>query len=136
MIETLTFSFERQVSAAEFKSLADQTGWAEGRLESDIIRSLEGSFAVLGVWDDDRIVGVLRVISDGVYVAQILDVTVDDTYRGHGIGTEMMHRVLDRYSNIEILMLACGPQETPFYEKFGFRSGIRMSRRSDPLSGR
>ena len=88
----------------------------------------------MGVWDGDRIVGVARVISDGIYVAQILDVIVDKAYRGRSIGSEMMRRVLERCSNIESVTLNCGPDQVNFYEKLGFKSGLRMSRRSIPLT--
>ena len=134
MIESLIFSFDRSLSATEFKTLADQTDWAHGRQDSDIVRSLQNCFAVLGVWDGDRIVGVARVISDGIYVAKILDVIVDGTYRGRGVGSEIMRRVLERCSHIEFVSLNCGSDQVGFYEKLGFKSGVRMSRRSSPLT--
>lgn len=92
MVETLIFSFDRPVSAAEFRSLADQTDWA--REEPDIVLVLQGCFAVLGVWDGDRLIGVARVISDGVYNAQVVDVIVDEAYRARRITFQMHPRYL------------------------------------------
>ena len=128
MTGNLTFSFDRPVSAAQFRSLAEQTGWARGRAESDIVLSLQNSYAVLGVWDEERLIGVVRVISDGKYRALIDDVIVDGAYRSRGIGAQMMRQILDRCADIEELKLGCGPELTGFYAQFGFKPVDQMAR--------
>jgi|ETNmetMinimDraft_16_1059900.scaffolds.fasta_scaffold371304_1 GNAT superfamily N-acetyltransferase len=56
-------------------------------------------------------------------------VIVDEDYRGRGIGSEIMRRVLERCADIQYVSLNCGPDQVEFYEKLGFKSGIRMSRK-------
>lgn len=129
MPEDLKFSFDRPVLANDFCVLADQTDWARGRRKTEIESVLKGCYAVLGVWIEDRLVGVARIISDGVYNAQVLDVIVDEAHRGRGTGSSMMRQIMDRCSNIEVVSLNCGPREVPFYVRIGFKPGQRMSLR-------
>jgi len=121
MAGDLTLSFDRSVSAAQFRRLSEQTGWARGRVEADITFSLQNSFAVLGVWDADHLIGVARIISDGRFRALIDDVIIDEAYRGRGIGAQMMRQILERCSHIEEMKLGCGPEVAGFYAQFGFK---------------
>ena len=123
------------MSAAQFRLLAEQTAWASGRTDAAITASLQDTFAVLGVWDADRLIGVVRVISDGKFRALIDDVIVDEAYRGRGIGTQMMHEVLDRCAHIEELKLGCGPELTDFYARFGFKPVDQMARAGSQTGG-
>ncbi len=129
MLAELDFSFDRPVTAADFRALADQTDWARARDESEIAAALKGCYAILGAWDGDRLVAIVRLISDGVYVAQFLDVIVDRAYRGQGVGSKLVRRALDRCAHIESVTLSCGPEQVPFYQRLGFTEGPRMSRR-------
>ena len=125
-------SFDRVVIPADYARLANQTDWANDRGAPEIRQALQSCHVVLGAWDDARLVGMARVISDGVYVAQIIDLVVDESYRSHGLGSRMMTLLLDRCAEIEVVMLTCGPDQEAFYRRFGFVGGLRMSRRSRP----
>ena len=45
-------------------------------------------------WDDRRVIGCGRVLTDYVYRASIWDVIVDSAYQGQDVGTEIIHRIL------------------------------------------
>ncbi|MGP4042485.1 GNAT family N-acetyltransferase [Gracilibacillus sp. D59] len=42
------------------------------------------------VWDDDKMIAMVRVISDQIMAANIMDLVVDSKYRGKGIGTKLV----------------------------------------------
>ena len=126
----IALSFDRSITPADYSLLADQTDWARGRQESDVRQALQHCHAVLGAWNGSRLVGFARVISDGVYVAQILDLIVDESCRGRGLGSRMIARLLEHCAGIEVVMLTCGSEQERFYQRFGFVGGLRMSRRS------
>ncbi len=48
----------------------------------------------IGAWDGTRLVGVLRMLSDGYLFTFVPEVLVDPAYRGRGIGRELMNRAL------------------------------------------
>ena len=72
---------------------------------------------------DGRIVGMARVISDGYSDAYIQDVTVLNSYRGQGIGRELVYRLAQFCVNRKIgwIGLVAEPGTQGLYEDLGFR---------------
>ena len=46
----------------------------------------------IGAWDGSRLVGALRLLSDGYEWSVVTDIIVDPEYRRRGIGRELMQR--------------------------------------------
>lgn len=78
------------------------------------------SYAVVFVYDEDRIVGVARALSDGVCQAAVYNVALDEEYQGNGIGREMINRLLAQLKGQNVILYT-HPQTVSMYEKFGFR---------------
>ena len=116
----INYSFERPLELQDVQRLLKQTGWASNRDIPGIEKMLANSFLTIGVWDDNRLIGFTRVLGDGIYRALIDDVVVDESYRGKGIGTEMMKILLARLEQIEEVFLRTGKEMVPFYERLGF----------------
>ena len=124
------YSFELPIEPEQLQILFRQTGWAENRSIEGIRTMLEGTAIVLGAWEDDRLIGFARTITDGSYRGLIDDVVVEESRRGQGIGTELMQRLLKRLTEIgvEEIFLRCGREEVTFYQRHGFKKtkGIMM----------
>lgn len=86
--------------------------------EQEII--FNNSYAVVFVYDDDRIVGVARALSDGISQAAIYNVAVRDEYQGYGIGRKMLEKLLEQLKGQNIILYT-HPQTVELYEHFGFR---------------
>ena len=71
-------------------------------------------------WDDGRLVGFGRVISDGVYQAAVYDMAVIPEYQRQGIGTMIMQNILNKISNCNIILYAAIGKEG-FYSTLDFR---------------
>ena len=127
------YSFDRQIELEQLQSLLRQTGWANQRSIEGIEKMLEGTPITLGAWEDGRLVGFVRVITDGIYRALIDDVVVDESKRGTGIGSELMRRVVERLAEVEEVFLRCGEHVVPFYERHGFErsNGVIMDLKKD-----
>jgi GNAT superfamily N-acetyltransferase len=69
------------------------TYWAQGRTESVIRRSIEGSIA-FGVYDGERQVGFARAVTDRATFAWVCDVFIQDSHQGRGLGIWLMRCVL------------------------------------------
>jgi GNAT superfamily N-acetyltransferase len=69
------------------------TYWAQGRTESVIRRSIEGSIA-FGVYDGDQQVGFARAVTDRATFAWVCDVFIRDSHQGRGLGIWLMRCVL------------------------------------------
>ena len=94
---------------------------------------LDGAPLTLGAWEDDHLVGFVRVITDGIYRALIDDVVVEESKRGTGIGSELMQRITERLAGVEEVFLRCGEHVVPFYERHRFErsNGVIMDLKTD-----
>ena len=116
----LTYSFAQIITPADLLPLFAQAGWTANRSSEAIQTLLDHTRVYLGVWDGTRLVGFARAITDDLFRAYIEDVIVDSTYRGQGIGAEIMRHLLTRLAHVEEITLNCEDHLIPFYERFGF----------------
>jgi len=102
-------------------------------------RAFQSSYAVVYVFDSDRLIGLGRALCDGEYHAAVYDVVLLPDYQGRGIGTEIMRRLCDQLP-VENIILFAVPGCERFYEKLGFRKmltamAVLSSAMSKPESG-
>ncbi len=110
---------ERPIPARLVRDLYAQVGWWPERSEADIAGMLVRGVAV-AAWDDDRLVGFARAVSDGRFRAYIEDVVVHEHYRRQGVATDLLERLLDELGAIDVVSLFCHPVLAPLYEPAGF----------------
>lgn len=95
-------------------------------------RGFENSQRVCIAWDESRIIGLVRAISDLVYHAAIYDLVLLPDYQGQGLGRKMMTYLLDGL-DLQTVILYAAPGKEPFYEKLGFvPMKTAMGRFADP----
>lgn len=118
-IEIFTNS-ERPISAKSIKTLYDSEPWWPERSLDDI-ENVFSSHLMIGAWENQRLIGFGRVVSDLRFRAYIEDVLVLEPYRSRGIGTRMLKRILDELEDIDVITLFCRPRLSKYYEKLGFK---------------
>ena len=105
--------------------------WSQTRTMDDVARMLLASDVVvtLAHRSTGRLVGFARVLTDGVYLALILDVIVEPTARGLGLSSLLMETVLNhpKVSLARSVELVCQPELIPFYQRFGFSDQVGRS---------
>ena len=69
--------------------------------------------------DADRVVGFVTAVGDGGLTAFVPLLEVLPAYRGRGIGSELMQRILARLGDRYSVDLVCDPELVPFYERLG-----------------
>ncbi len=98
--------------------------WREAPAWRDVIPAMiRGSFCFLVAREaGGEVVGMGRVISDGVSDAYLQDVVVKRAYRGQGIGREIVRRLTERChaAGITWIGLIAEPGTQAFYEPLGF----------------
>ncbi len=110
--------------AGAFARLFATTGWdPEGRLTAArAAAALARSWYAVAAYDDGRLVGIGRIVGDGVLHALLADVVVDPGYRHRGIGSEIVRRLAAECREQDIMdtQLFCARGKRPFYERLGF----------------
>jgi GNAT superfamily N-acetyltransferase len=76
----------------------------------------------VGAWSGNRLVGSVRVLSDGYFFSTVPEVMVDPEFRKQGIGRELLRRALDAAPG-GVLFLGAQPGNERFFETAGFRRG-------------
>ena len=110
--------------------------WAGGRSLADLERALAATPVVLAAFDGERCVGMIRVLTDGVYRALIEDVIVAPDARGQGWGERLMEAALEHplVRDVELTFLFTGIPD--FYRRFGYIPDPGGMRRSPAKDGR
>lgn len=76
----------------------------------------------IGAWDGPRLVGVVRVLSDGYTFSAIADILVDPQYQRRGIGRTLMQHALASTPDARLLIEA-QPECVQFFERIGCDRG-------------
>jgi ribosomal protein S18 acetylase RimI-like enzyme len=104
-------------AAARADLIADD--FDNGRSPAALRRSFEQSQHVAIARDGDRVVGMARLLSEGVCNAYLVDVWTASSHRRQGIATRMMRLLIDAVPGQHIGLQTDDAQA--LYESVGFR---------------
>lgn len=90
-----------------------------GRSAAALRRSFEQSQHVAFARDDGRVVGMARLLSDGVCNSYLVDVWTHSSYRRRGIASELIRLLLEQVPGQHVGLQTSDAQA--FYESLGFR---------------
>jgi ribosomal protein S18 acetylase RimI-like enzyme len=119
IIEVLT-SIEKPIKANEVIELYKDAGWWNERTEQDMEKMLSQTLAV-GAWENNKLIGFARAITDGVFRAYIEDVVIHSSFNRNGIGTMLIAKLIEELSNIDVISLFCEEDLIAFYNKNEFK---------------
>jgi predicted GNAT family acetyltransferase len=116
----ITFKDDLQdVDWGEVKAKVSEDDFDNGRTSDQLKTSFENSFATCIAYDDDKIIGKARALSDGICNAYIVDVWTYNPYRRQGIASRMMAHLMDQLSGQHVYLFT--EDAVGFYEKLGFK---------------
>ncbi|WP_288395209.1 GNAT family N-acetyltransferase [uncultured Vagococcus sp.] len=114
-----------QIDKSDLEKLYSSVGWAAYTKNLEVLeQAVNHSLQVISAWDEDELVGLIRVIGDGFTIIYVQDILVHPDYQDKKIGTELMTKILDNYPEVrqKVLLTEDAPDVRHFYEKFGFTS--------------
>ena len=82
--------------------------------------SFENTYKVVTAWDNNKIVGAGRMISDGYCYGWIHDIGVLESYRYKGVGKGVMDTLMDEKEPL-LFGLTSSFMAVDFYKKLGFK---------------
>ncbi|TLS36954.1 GNAT family N-acetyltransferase [Pseudalkalibacillus caeni] len=116
----------------ELVNLFETVEW-KGRTKENLQQAFHSSYYVALLYDDNRLIGCGRVISDGVFYGAVYDVIIHPDYQGKGIGRKLMANILSKMDDVNFIHLTTTEGREPFYEKLGLRKHkTAMARYLDP----
>ena len=115
---------KKDLPSDQLHKLFTSVGWAGGAEAPDMINYFNipfiNSTLVISAWDNEQLVGAVRVLSDKFIRSIIYDLVVDPEYHSRGIGTELVKRCIAHFPKSEWLV-GCLKDRASFYEKIGFQ---------------
>ena len=83
---------------------------------------MENSLEILTIWNNNELIGLIRVIGDGETILYIQDLLIRSDYQNQGLGSVLLQKMCDRYKNVrqKVLITDNTDKTNSFYEKNGF----------------
>jgi len=83
-------------------------------------KAFENSQMVVFAFDEEKLIGFGRVISDRAYQAAIYDIAVLPEYQGKKVGATLVNSIVKGIPQCNFILYAA-PGKEAFYEKLNFR---------------
>ena len=107
----------------EIFRLYNSVGWRAYTQNMEALRNgYKNSLLILAAYEDDELLGVVRVVGDGYTIIFIQDLLVFPERRREGVGTALVKEVLKRYPDVRQIELTADDtsEAFAFYKSLGF----------------
>lgn len=107
----------------EILNLYNDVGWCSYTSKPKMLEhAFEHSLKILGAYDGEKLVGIIRAVGDGYSILFIQDILVLTVYQHYGIGKKLLQAMLDLYPDVYQTELATDRTEKTisFYKSCGF----------------
>jgi ribosomal protein S18 acetylase RimI-like enzyme len=125
-LENIVIKTVKSAPRNDLISLYKEAGWWEASPEDnlDFLNHLVNDSAVfVGVFLDEKMIGMGRALSDLVSDAYIQDVTVLKKFRGRGTGKKIIGKLVYelKRKGVDWIGLIAEPGTSSFYKELGFQ---------------
>jgi len=113
----------KRIKAIEENQLAElflSVGWFSGNFPEKLRMAFVNSSRVISAWDDDKLVGLIRCLDDGIWQATIDCLLVNPEYQGRGIASALLKMILDDCKEFLYVDVLPDKDKAQFYLKHGF----------------
>lgn len=107
----------------EIWQLYTQVGWTTYTENMTALeRGYKNSLLVLAAYENEELLGIVRVVGDGATIILVQDILVYPQKQRQGIGTSLLKAVLERYADVRQIQLVTDntPKTVAFYQSLGF----------------
>ncbi|MGE6399810.1 GNAT family N-acetyltransferase [Bacillus cereus] len=124
MNNSINYTIEHPTDFNGLLALYESLGWNSLKLTvNELEQMCKQSWHVIYVFDDKKLVGMGRVISDGVITGIICGVGVLPKYQSSGIGKEIVKRLIHHCEHNKVIpQLMCVENLQSYYESIGFEA--------------
>jgi len=115
---------KKDLPCEELQKMFVAVGWSDNsETPPDVLKNFNKPFInstiVISAWDNEKLVGAVRVLSDKMFRSVIYDLLVLPDYQNKGIGKEMIRRCIEHYPDSEWVVYTSN-EISSYYEKLGF----------------
>lgn len=107
----------------EIKRLYTEVGWSAYTENMQTLeQGYKNSLLVLAAYEDEELLGIIRVVGDGFTIVFVQDILVFPQKQRQGVGTALLKAVLAKYPDVRQIELVTDntPKTVAFYKSLGF----------------
>jgi ribosomal protein S18 acetylase RimI-like enzyme len=119
------YTVNENISLEQLIAIYEDAGWINYLKDtSKLLKAYEASLLNIAAWQGNQLVGIIRIVGDGVSIIYIQDIIVKSSYKRQGIGSALLQMVLDKYKDVrqKVLLTDDSEETRGFYESNGFSS--------------
>ncbi len=102
--------------------LYKDAGWSNYTNNIDMLKlAYDNSLRVVSFWDNNKLIGIIRVVGDGHSIIYIQDLIILTKYQKQGLGSMLMNYVMNAYKDVyqKVLLTENQTSTVKFYESCG-----------------
>jgi GNAT superfamily N-acetyltransferase len=114
---------DKGIELQQLIQLYQSNGWVlYTKSPEDLVNAIKNSLFVLSIWKKEKLIGLIRIIGDGITIIYIQDILVLPEYQNNGLGKVLMNEVLKKYRSVRQKVLLAQNEEylDHFYTSIGF----------------
>ncbi|PDZ16560.1 MULTISPECIES: GNAT family N-acetyltransferase [Bacillus] len=124
MNNSINYTIEHPTNFNGLLTVYESLGWNSLQLTvNELEQMCKQSWYAMYAFDDKKLVGMGRIISDGVITGVICGVCVLPEYEYIGIGKEIVERLIQHCEQNKVIpQLMCVEKLQSYYESIGFQA--------------
>ena len=124
----ISYKINKSISTDEFIGVLTASNLAERRPIDDrecLEGMLKNSNLIVTAWDEKKLIGIARSMTDFHYACYLSDLAVDMNYQSKSIGRQLQIVTQEQLGPKCGLILIAAPASNSYYEHIGFTNNQR-----------
>ena len=117
----IVYRYDAIPNAEQVIELYDKAGLPRPTNDKERIQKMfDNSNLIVTAWDNDKLIGVSRCITDWVWSCYLADLAVDPGYQKSGMGKRLIELTQEKLGEQSMILLLSVPTAFEYYPKVGF----------------
>lgn len=117
----ISYRFDIIPTPDQIVELYDEAGLPRPTTDKNRIKKMyDNSNLIVTAWDDTKLVGVSRSITDWAWSCYLADLAVNPNYKKTGIGKKLIDLTKEKVGDQVMILLLSVPTAMTYYPKVGF----------------
>ncbi len=119
----ITYKNTKEFTEKQLQELFLSVEWSSGHYPEKLVIAMKKYGSVFTAWDQDRLIGLISSMDDGIMTAYVHYLLVNPEYQGKGIGRQLVKMTTEHYKDFLRIVLIAYEKEVKFYKRCGFEAG-------------
>jgi ribosomal protein S18 acetylase RimI-like enzyme len=122
----ITYKTSKKLSPERLYKLYEVVGWTNSvqnkKKHGELIAAVyANSSGVVSAWEGEKMIGVIRFVTDKTAHGILFGLVVDPKHQGKGIATTLIQKCMDKYPVIEWSVEAENAEVVTLFKKLGYK---------------